>query len=348
MPSPVKMKQLYIHIIFLITILTGCQTNSQYYKVTGFAQGGTYNVTYSPCDSLGNKVKISPDSLKRVMDKLLLEIDNSLSGYNKGSILSKANANLDLEVNQLFEEMFKVSSDIWLETEGKFDPSAAPLFDIWGFGFQNRDAVTQHKIDSILQFVGMDKGTICDGKLIKSDPRFKLNFNAIAQGYSCDVLASELDRIGICNYLVEVGMEIYCRGVNPSGNLWKIGVDTPEDGNMEAGKSLTGIIEVSDVGIVTSGNYRKYFIEQGQKFSHTIDPVSGYPVKHNLLSATIIAHNASLADAYATYCMVIGLEEAKSFLASRPDLKGYLIYGTADGGMETYYTENLKSQLVKQ
>ena len=143
-------------------------------------------------------------------------------------------------------------------------------------------------------------------------------------------------------------MEIYCSGKNPSGNEWNIGVDTPEDGNMEAGKNISEIISVSDVGIVTSGNYRKFFIENGQKYSHTIDPTTGKPVKHNLLSATIIAPNASLADAYATYCMVIGLEESKKFLESRADLKGYLIYGTENGGMDVYYTENLKSQLVKQ
>jgi thiamine biosynthesis lipoprotein len=342
------MKKHILHIFTLLLILTGCREQNSYYRFSGYAQGGTYTVTYSSRDTSGERLKISPDSLKSLVDNALLAIDKSLSGYNKGSIISKVNSNESDSVDHLFEQMYRTSTEIYLETDGKFDPSAAPLFDIWGFGFQNRERVSQYKIDSIKQFVGMEKGYVSEGKLFKSDPRFKLNFNAIAQGYSCDIVAAELDKLGLCNYLVEVGMEIYCRGLNPSGNLWKIGVDTPEDGNMEAGKSLTGVIEVTDAGIVTSGNYRKFFIEEGQKFSHTIDPVSGYPVKHNLLSATIIAPNATLADAYATYCMVIGLEEAKSFLASRPDLKGYLIYGTADGGMETYYTENLKSQLVKQ
>lgn len=342
------MRKPFILTLIALLILCGCQDRPDYYRITGYAQGGTYNVTYSPVGVDGGRVDISPDSLKTIIDRALLDIDNSLSGYNKGSLLTKVNQNISDSVNHLFEDMFLVSSRIYEETAGKFDPSAAPLFDMWGFGFKNKESVTEHKIDSVLQFVGMDKAKIVDGRLIKNDPRFKLNFNAIAQGYSCDVVASELEKLGISNYLVEVGMEIYCSGKNPSGNDWNIGVDTPEDGNMEAGKSISEIIQVSGVGIVTSGNYRKFFIENGQKYSHTIDPTTGYPVKHNLLSATIIAPNATLADAYATYCMVIGLEESKEFLASRSDLKGYLIYGTESGGMEVYYTENLKSQLIKQ
>lgn len=342
------MKTFYIFILTLTFALAGCRDQNQYYRISGYAQGGTYNVTYSSSDSSGHTIKINPETLKGIIDNALLSIDNSLSGYNKGSILSKTNHNLSDSVDHLFEDMFRMSTEIYKETGGKFDPSAAPLFDMWGFGFKNKETITEEKIDSVLKFVGMEKGRIEGGRIIKSDPRFQLNFNAIAQGYSCDVIAAELEKLGICNYLVEVGMEIYCSGKNPSGNEWNIGVDTPEDGNMEAGKNISEIISVSDVGIVTSGNYRKFFIENGQKYSHTIDPTTGKPVKHNLLSATIIAPNASLADAYATYCMVIGLEESKKFLESRADLKGYLIYGTENGGMDVYYTENLKSQLVKQ
>lgn len=342
------MRKQTLYILLLILLLTGCRDKGGYYRITGYAQGGTYSVTYSDIDTSGNIIPLSPEELKGIIDSTLVAIDKSLSGYNPNSILTKVNQNESDTLDRLFIEMFDISKMIYLETSGKFDPSAAPLFDIWGFGFKEREAVSQHKIDSIRNFVGMDLAHIEDCRLIKKDPRFKLNFNAIAQGYSCDVVAAELDKAGIQNYLVEVGMEIYCRGVNPSGNKWNIGVDTPEDGNMEAGKNISEIISVTDAGIVTSGNYRKFFIEGGQKYSHTIDPALGYPVKHNLLSATIIASNATLADAYATYCMVIGLERAKAFLNSRPDLEGYLIYGTEDGGMSVYYTENLKSQLIKK
>ena len=337
---PTHMKKLATIPILLCLILSSCTSNNTYYRITGYAQGGTYNVTYSD-------INITPDSLKVIIDSVLTSIDNSLSGYNKNSILTKINNNTSHQADTIFKEIFEISYDIYKETEGMFDPSAAPLFDIWGFGFKEKEKITPEKIDSVKQFIGMDKISVRGDSIIKNDSRTKLNFNAIAQGFSCDLVARELDRRGVENYLVEVGMEIYCKGANPSGEMWNIGVDTPEDGNMEAGKKINEIISVSDAGIVTSGNYRKFYIEDGKKFSHTIDPISGYPVTHSLLSATIIASDATLADAYATYCMTLGLERAVEFLNSRPELQGYLIYDQ-DGEMKVFYTENLKQQLVKQ
>ena len=155
-----------------------------------------------------------------------------------------------------------------------------------------------------------------------------LNFNAIAQGYSCDKVAEYLYSIGVKDMLVDIG-EIFCDGLNPSGKPWRVGVDKPKDSNNTPGAEMNGIWESNGgpQGVVTSGNYRKFYIKDGKKYSHTIDPRSGYPVQHNLLSATIIAPTAMEADAYATYCMVIGLEAAKQFIESRQDLEGYLIYG---------------------
>lgn len=341
------MKGVTKFIILLTTIFYGCSSKSTYYRITGFAQGGTYNITYSTIDSSGHTIKANPNEIKFKVDSILLAIDNSLSGYNQGSTLSKINQNVSDVTDPLFDTMFLVSKEIYHETEGLFDPSAAPLFDIWGFGFKNKETITNEKIDSILHFVGMDKAEIVEGHILKKDPRFKLNFNAIAQGYSCDVVAAELEKLGICHYLVEVGMEIYCHGLNPNGKEWNIGVDTPEDGNMEAGKKISEIISLTNAGIVTSGNYRKFFIEEGVKYSHTIDPTTGHPVKHTLLSATVIASNATLADAYATYCMVVGLEKSKRFLESREDLKGYLIYSEGEN-MKVYFSENLKQHLYNQ
>ncbi len=162
----------------------------------------------------------------------------------------------------------------------------------------------------------------------KADAIANLNFNAIAQGYSCDKVAEYLYSIGVKDMLVDIG-EIFCDGLNPSGKPWRVGVDKPKDGNNTLGADLDGIWESDGgpQGVVTSGNYRKFYIKDGVKYSHTIDPRTGYPVQHNLLSATIIAPSAMEADAYATYCMVIGLEAAKEFIESRDDLKGFLIYG---------------------
>ena len=317
----------------------GCDRQPSYLRIEGFAQGGTYHVICSPVKGMRE------DALRARIDARLQAIDFSLSGYNKGSILSRLNAGEDLPLDSLFIDCFRRSREAWAESGGAFDPSAAPLFDLWGFGFSNKGKVSDAAIDSILAFVGMDRLLLeerSDGThLVKADPRCKLNFNAIAQGYSCDVVARFLDSLGCADYLVDIGREIRCKGRNASGGAWRIGLDKPADGNMEEGKDLQAILEVTDCGIVTSGNYRKFYVEDGRKSAHTIDPVSGRPVSHNLLSATIVAADATAADAYATWMMVVGLDRAREILASRPDLQALLVY-EEDGQMKTWQKGNIK------
>ena len=329
---------MYRSAILLLTallLLSGaCARQGDYVRIEGFAQGSTYHVICHPVKGM------NAASLQARFDARLQEIDQSLSGYNKGSLLSRLNAGEDLPLNGLFIECFERSKEIWAESGGAFDPSAAPLFDLWGFGFSNKGQVSDAAIDSILAFVGMDLLTLeerADGThLVKADPRCQLNFNAIAQGYSCDVVARILDSLGCGDYLVDIGREIRCKGRNAAGEKWRIGLDRPSDGNMEEGKDLQAILHVSDCGIVTSGNYRKFYVEDGRKYAHTIDPVSGRPVSHNLLSATVIAADATTADAYATWLMVIGLDRARQFLDDRPELEALLVY-EQDGKMENYW-----------
>ena len=333
------------HIILMLLsaslLFSGCDGGRQYVRIEGFAQGGTYHVICSPPSHCSEK------KLRTLVDERLLAIDFSLSGYNKGSLLSKVNAGEDLPLDPFFIGCFKRSAEVWEESGGAFDPSAAPLFDLWGFGFSEKGNVTQQAIDSILSFVGMDRlhlETRDDGvHLVRDDPRSKLNFNAIAQGYSADVVGALLDSLGCTDYLVDIGREIRTRGVNASGGPWRIGLDRPSDGNFDEGRDLQAIIDVSDCGIVTSGNYRKYYVEDGQKFAHTIDPVTGRPVTHNLLSATVIAADSATADAYATWFMVIGLDRARAVLASRSDLDALLVYDQ-DGEMKVFQTENIKTE----
>ena len=329
---------MYRSAILLLTallLLSGaCARQGDYVRIEGFAQGSTYHVICHPVKGM------NAARLQARFDARLQEIDQSLSGYNKGSLLSRLNAGEDLPLDGLFVECFERSKEIWAESGGAFDPSAAPLFDLWGFGFSNKGQVSDAAIDSILAFVGMDLLTLeerTDGThLVKADPRCQLNFNAIAQGYSCDVVARILDSLGCSDYLVDIGREIRCKGHNAAGEKWRIGLDRPSDGNMEEGKDLQAILHVSDCGIVTSGNYRKFYVEDGRKYAHTIDPVSGRPVSHNLLSATVIAADATTADAYATWLMVIGLDRARQFLDDRPELEALLVY-EQDGKMENYW-----------
>ena len=223
------------------------------------------------------------------------------------------------------------------------DAAAGPLFDIWGFGFKSGEMPEDDLVAETVKTSGMKRlvsdmksVVTSDGELLPADLLAlglkdktlpKLNYNAIAQGYSCDVVARYLYSIGVKDMMVDIG-EIFCDGVNPSGQPWTLGIDRPVDGNNEIGANIQGIFRVpaGSHGVVTSGNYRKYYVKGGRKYAHTINPLTGYPVEHYLLSATIVAPDAMMADAYATYCMVIGLEEAQEFIESNPDLEGCLIY----------------------
>ncbi|MFA5849416.1 MAG: FAD:protein FMN transferase [Bacteroidales bacterium] len=308
--------------IFLLTLITsGCSRNAAYRNIEGFTQGTTYHITYSP------DIK---DSLDSFVNEILLNVDNSLSVYNDSSIISRLNRGDSVVIDSLFINVFNRSKEIYQISNGAFDISGAPLFDIWGFGFKNKERVTQTMIDSILPYVGMDKVNIEEGVLVKSDKRLTLNANAIAQGYTADVIAKEFDKLGIMNYLIEIGGEIFCKGVNSKGKEWTIGIDKPVEGNMIQGDDLQVVLSLTDKGLATSGNYRKFYEEGGEKFSHTIDPKTGYPVRHNLLSATVIAEDAMTADALATFFMVVGLDKAKLFLAQYDDVQAYLVYADGD------------------
>lgn len=321
-----KLKTVF-KLILISVFLVSCNQTEDYRRIEGFAQGGTYSIIYrcpKGCDH---------QALSQTIDNLLLAIDNSVSGYNKGSLLSRINHGEDLPLDSIFTSCFIRSKEIWAESDGAFDPSAAPLFDLWGFGFEDRSQISDAAIDSILAFVGMDKLSLeqrNDGlHLLKADERIKLNFNAIAQGYSCDAVAAILENAGCHDYLIDVGREMMCRGQRKGGGPWHIGIDKPVDGD---GSTLTvqDVVDVSDKGIVTSGNYHKFYIKDGRKYAHTIDPRSGRPVEHNLLSATVTAKDATTADAIATWFMVVGLDEAAAIASSRDDLWACLIYSEGD------------------
>ena len=302
-----------------------CTEADRYTQITGYAQGGTYSVKFNM-----KGVKVPEAEIRTSIDSILTLIDTTLSGYNKGSQLSRFNAGVPVEPNGLFKDVYALSRKFYDETGGALDVASGPLFDIWGFGFTSESMPSQKTIDSVRAVCGMDKLGDDMSPLVEGVTP-KLNFNAIAQGYTSDRIAGYLHSIGVRDMLVDVG-EIYCEGLNPKGKGWSIGIDRPIDGNMTPGADLDGIWrgDGSGRGVVTSGNYRKFYEQGGRKYSHTIDPRTGWPVQHNLLSATIVAPDAASADAYATYCMVIGLEEAKAFVNGRDDIEGYLIYD--DGG----------------
>ena len=303
-----------------LLLLWGCSSD-RYIAIRGYAQGGTYTVKLNL-----RGVKEKPARIKQAIDSILLEIDGTLSGYNKKSVLSRFNAGQDVCLPPMFKDLYAMSRELWEETGGAFDVAAGPLYDAWGFGF-SRDSLPNDKlVAGIMAVCGM-RNMPAEADSLKADGIRKLNFNAIAQGYSCDLVAQYLYAIGVKDMLVDIG-EIYCDGLNPGGKGWTIAVDTPQDGNQSPGEQISAkwTSDGGPCGIVTSGNYRKFYVRDGKKYAHTIDPRTGYPVSHQLLSATIKAPKGALADAMATYCMVIGLEDAKQYILARKDLEGLLIY----------------------
>lgn len=300
------MKQL---LLLGLLCLVSC-ANPNYQVFSGYAQGGTYAVKINM-----KGVSTSREVIAESIDSLLTEIDNSISGYNKNSLLSRFNSGEIIEPDRHFSKLIQLSEYYNRLTNGAFDVWGGPLFDIWGFGFKSGELPTEAQIQEALTATREHK---------------QLNFNAIAQGYSCDIIADYLRSIGVKDMLVDIG-EIYCSGLNPKAKGWAIAVDNPIDGNNTPGQDITGIwtSDGTSCGIVTSGNYRKFYIKDNRKYAHTIDTRTGYPVGHNLLSATILAPSAAEADAIATACMVMGLEESKLFINSKENIEAYLIF---DGG----------------
>ena len=340
-PMHMNCRLLRLALIAVAAVAVSCHPRDRYVVFSGYAQGGTWMVKANI-----KGVEVKDSEVQASLDSILLRIDNSLSGYNKNSLLSAFNAGNQITPDALFLDIYNRSVSIYDVTEGCVDPASAPLFDIWGFGFKSGEMPSDEKVMSTLTDCRMSRLNRDIHKAVSSDGVLdpsalllpesgkalpQLNYNAIAQGYSCDLVASYLYSIGVKDMMVDIG-EIFCDGLNPSGRQWTIGIDSPVDGNDKPGESLQAIFKVpaGPHGVVTSGNYRKYYVKDGKKYAHTIDPRSGYPVSHTLLSATILAPDATLADAYATYCMVIGLDASKEFITSQPALEACLIYD--DGG----------------
>jgi FAD:protein FMN transferase len=325
-------------ILVLAISLISCSKSLPYQQIQGFTQGTTYSIVYQPTEE---------QDLQPEIERLLKSFDKSLSAYDSTSLISKINRNEDVKLDELFKIVFMKATEINKASEGAFDITIGPLARAFGFGPDSRAMITPELVDSLLQFVGMDKVWIENGKLIKSDPRIIIDVNAIAQGYSVDVVSKYLDALNIRNYLVEIGGEIRVKGKNREGNPWRVGVDKPVDNNMVPGRQLQVILQLNNVSLATSGNYRKFFEEDGIKYAHSIDPSTGWPVKHTLLSATVIANDCMTADAWATAFMVMGLEKSIDLSRRIPNLQVYFIYNDDQGKYQVYYTPGIESIIQK-
>ena len=323
--------------ILSITLILSCteKTNNKSLYFEGNALGTTYHIkAFADTDS--NLTS------KKDIDSVIDAVNNSLSTYQNNSIISHINKGEKIKIDQQFKEVFDAAKKIYQETGGIYDPTIGILVNAWGFGPQKKTAQIENKpalIDSLKQFVGYNLIQIDKkGYLVKKYPQIYIDYNSIAKGYAIDRVGKMLLNKGIKNYLVEIGGEVLTKGINIEKNKkWLVAIDNPD---RKSGNKFISKIELSNQAMATSGNYRKFYIDKktGKKYVHTLNPKTGYPTQSNLLSASIITNNCTLADGYATAFMAMGFEKSKIFLKNHKELQAYLVYSNAQGKIKTFYS----------
>lgn len=337
-----KKKKLIWQIPFLLILIIGSifvirqQRNTPFQKDEGMVFGTIYHITYQ-----------SDINYQKEIEAELQKVDNSLSPFNKTSIISRINRNEKVKVDEMFSEVFQLAEKISGDTDGAFDITVAPMVNAWGFGFKTGNPPTKQTIDSLRAIVGFNTVSLQDGYVIKKNPKTMLDCSAIAKGYGTDVVARFLKKKGVQNFMVEIGGEIVVNGNSEKLQPWRIGINKPTDDSLNTSQAIQDVVSVSNIAMATSGNYRNFYYKNGKKYAHTIDPKTGYPVQHNILSATVFADDCATADAYATSFMVLGLDGAKKILEKHPELCAYLIYSDLKGSNQIWYSPSLQKKLGK-
>lgn len=325
---------LWIALLVLGTIWILARHNQPvpYQTDNGLIFGTVYKITYQHDENLKEKIEAE-----------LKHFDGSLSPFNDTATITRINRNEDIVPDSFFTNVFRRSAEISKETDGAFDITVASLANVWGFGFKKGVFPDSAMIDSLLELTGYEKVKLSEeGKIVKQDDRILLSCSAIAKGYAVDVIAQLLKKEGIRNFMVDIGGEVVVSGQNPQNGAWRIGLNKPIDDSLAVNQELQAVLQVTDLGMATSGNYRNFYYKDGKKYAHTIDPRTGYPVQHNILSATVIAKDCMSADAYATAFMVMGLEEAERFADAHPDIEACFIYADEEGKFQTYMTKGIE------
>ena len=309
-----------------LVLLVSCGKQPQKMVLQGLVQGSYYAITYY--DEEGR-------NFQQEIDSIFHAVDMSVNLWVDSSVICKVNRNEEVTLDQIFIDNFEIAQRAAAISNGYFDPTISPLVAAWGFSAKTGDTITPQLVDSLKQLVDYRKVRIEDDKLIKENPAMKLDFNAIAQGYTTDLVGAMLDAKGIKSYIVDVGGEIFARGTKPDGKPWVVGIEKPA-ADWDSERVVQQRVELQDKGIVTSGSYRKYVEREGKRYSHCIDPMTGYPVEHNLLSATVIAENATWADALASVCMVMGMERSLELIKTLDGVEVFYIFVNDRNELETY------------
>lgn len=311
---------------FAVTNRTGLQKTVPFQQTEDMVFGTVMHATYQYDHDLHDEIM-----------EALREVDGSLSMFNPNSTLAKINRDEEDQADSLVQVVFAIAQQISQATDGAFDVTVAPLVNAWGFGFKNGALPDSSQVDSLLQQVGWESIRITDGRVIKDKPNMVMDMSAVAKGFGSDHVAEMFRRHGISNFMIEIGGEIVTSGNNSKGKPWKIGINKPIEDSTQQNNEVQHILEVNDRAMATSGNYRNFYItEDGRKLAHTIDPKTGRPVQHSILSSTVLAPTCAIADGFATAFMVMGLERAQQVLKEHPELQVYFIYSDNEGNMKTW------------
>ncbi len=333
-----SMKWLIIALLPAFVFLSACSSRKAYIYNEGPVYGTYYHVVYESPDGT--------DFHEEIKAKFQ-EFDLSFSTFNPESVISKINNNQPVEADIWFTRCFEKAQEISDITQGAFDITVAPLVNAWGFGFREKEKVTAELIDSLLQLTGYKKVRLENGQVIKENPGTMLDMSAIAKGYTSDLIADFLKSKGCENYMVEIGGEVVAKGRNAKGLDWKIGISKPDETGLLTSEELQAIVKLPDHALATSGNYRNFYVEDGKKYAHTINPATGYPVQHSLLSATVLANDCMTADAFATAFMVMGLEKSVELANKLPYLEVYFIYADDTGFNKVYMSDQFERHLAE-
>lgn len=330
-----NMKRIIVFALSL-SFLAACGKQPQKTILQGEAQGSYYAITYYDEQNR---------NFQKDIDSIFHAVDLSVNLWVDSSVISKVNRNEEVVPDQIFIDNFNIAQKAAKLSDGYFDPTISPIVAAWGFSHKKGDTITPQLIDSLKQLVDYRKIRIEDGKVVKENPNIKLDFNAIGQGYTSDLIAAFLDSRGIKNYLVDTGGEIMAKGAKPNGQSWIVGIEKPADSS-NAIQIVQTRVALRDKGLVTSGSTRKYVERNGKRYSHCIDPNTGYPVDHQVLSVTVLAENSVWADALASICMVMGMEKSLPLIESMDGVEAYYIFVNEKDELETFATEGFKKLIV--
>lgn len=328
----------FIFSLIIVVLFTSCNNKKMsYFANSGEAHGTFYNIQYQYTKDIQGEI-----------EKQTRIVDTSLSTYIPTSIISQINQDKqNVTLDSLFTKVFNCGKEVYSKTNGAFDMTVTPIVNAWGFGFTDSTHIDSTVIDSLLQYVGFDMINIKNDKIVKDKKGIMLDGSAIAKGFSIDYVSEYLEKLGIKNYLVEIGGEVRVKGRNKKGKIWTVGIDKPIFDQTASNREIQEIISLKDISIATSGNYRQFYMRNNVMYSHTINPATGYPVNHSILSASVIAPNCMTADAYATAFMVLGVEKAIEIASKDKNLETYLIYQNKDGSVSVKMTDGFRKYILK-